>query len=119
MRLLNIAEFVAALILSYFLAFYMGGIYSYFFPQAGGLFTIPEKTGYFIIGLPLSYIFFLTFFFTTFGWKQKYWWVGILLIPAVAFEVYFDLPHIYFPIVLGLAGWLLGFLISKFLPKAA
>jgi hypothetical protein len=30
------------------------------------------------------------------------------LLPAVLFEVAFDLLHIYFPIAIGLIGWALG-----------
>lgn len=66
-----------------------------------------------LVGFPLAYIFLLTLLFTAFGGTKKYWWVGILLIPAVVFEVYFDIAHIYFPILLALAGWLLGFLVRK------
>src|SRR3989344_1571833 len=69
-----------------------------------------------LVGFPLAYVFFLSLLFTAFGGAKKYWWLGILLIPAAAFEVYFDLEHIYFPIILGLAGWVLGYLVSKFLP---
>jgi hypothetical protein len=65
----------------------------------------------------LSYIFSLLLFFTAFGDSNKYWWIGILLIPAAAFEIFFDWQHIYIPIILGLAGWIIGYGISKLIPK--
>ena len=113
---------IVVLTLVYFLTGLFGSFYVYFFPQpvsSGSLFSIPisESAESDFIGLPLSYIFFLTLLFTAFGGEKKYWWSGILLIPAVAFELYFDLAHIYFPIILGLAGWLSGLLAFKLLTK--
>ena len=70
-----------------------------------------------IIGLPLAYVFFLPLLFTAFGGQKKYWWIGILLLPAAAFEIYFDWAHIYFPIIIGLIGWFIGFGISRLLPR--
>lgn len=106
---------VIVLVLSLLLATQFGIVYIYLFPQktGGGFFTIPDNAGDYLIGVPLSYIFFLTLLFTAFGGAKRYWWIGILLIPAAAFEVYFDLPHIYFPATLGIIGWSLGFLLSK------
>jgi len=66
-----------------------------------------------LVGLPLIYIFSLTLLYTAFGGVRKYWWIGILLIPAAAFELYFDLEHIYLPILLGIVGWALGYLVLK------
>ncbi|MDP3784697.1 MAG: hypothetical protein Q8R12_01310 [bacterium] len=113
----NLAILFVVLVLAYFFANQVGSLYAYFFPQqgggGGGLFAISDAFAVGLMGIPLSYIFFLALFFTAFGGSKKYWWMGILLIPAVVFEVYFDLEHIYFPIILGLAGWLLGFLVSK------
>lgn len=73
----------------------------------------------FFAGLPLAYIFFLFIIFTVFGGegKGKYWWMGVLALPALAFEVYFDLSHIYFPIILGVIGWVIGFGIQKLILK--
>ncbi|MDP3793114.1 MAG: hypothetical protein Q8Q89_05330 [bacterium] len=112
----NIAILFAVLVLAYFVAVYFGNFYVYFFPQSpsgGSFFSAPKAVENFLLGFPLSYIFFLFLLFTAFGGAKKYWWIGILLIPAIIFEVYFDLSHIYFPILLALAGWLLGLLIHK------
>ena len=112
----NIAILIVALVFSYFVAVYFGNFYVYFFPQSssgGSFFSTPKAVENFLLGFPLAYIFFLALLFTAFGGSKKYWWIGVLLIPAVIFEVYFDLSHIYFPIALGLIGWLLGFLIQK------
>ncbi len=112
----NLTILGGVFVLTYFSSAYFGIFYEYFFPQSiggSGLFSIPHKAGLYLIGLPLAYTFFLTSLLTAFGGTKKYWWIGGLLLPAVAFEVYFDLSHIYFPIALGLAGWLLGFLVCK------
>ena len=112
----NICILIVVLVLAYFFANQVGNLYVYFFPQGaseGSLFSTPKSAENFLLGIPLAYIFFLHLLFTAFGGSRKYWWLGILLIPAAAFEVYFDLSHIYFPIALGLIGWLLGFLIQK------
>src|SRR3989344_4165899 len=116
----NLGLFVITCALAFLLALKFGYCYNYFFPQSpgGGFFWGPsfaQIVG--IIGLPLAYMFFLSLLFTAFGGLKKYWWIGILLIPAVIFEVYFDLTHIYFPILLGLVGWALGWGISKLMPK--
>src|SRR3989344_2836621 len=104
----------AMLVFSYFSAFFIGDWYDKLFPSPKSIFLGDFR---FITGLPLSYTFFLSLLFTAFCGAKKYWWIGILLIPAVIFEVYFDLTHIYFPILLGLVGWALGWGISKLMPK--
>ena len=105
----NILLLISVLVLTYVFGFYFGGGYAYFIPIIeAGFFSIPKTSSQYIIGLLLSYTFFLTLLFTAFGGKHKYWWIAILLIPAAVFEIYFDLAHLYFPILLGLAGWLLG-----------
>jgi len=101
---------IVVLISSYFLSGFTGQWYEKLFPGPTSIF-LGDFTS--LIGFPLTYIFFLTLLFTAFGGEKKYWWIGILLIPAVIFEVYFDFSHIYFPVALGLAGWLLGFLLMK------
>ena len=95
---------------SYFLSGLAGLWYEKLFPGP----TIADVNISPLLGLPLSYIFFLFLLFTAFGGNKKYWWLGILLIPAAVFELYFDLEHIYFPILLGLLGWVLGWLLTKF-----
>lgn len=99
---------VFTLVLSYYTAPVSIEIYEFLFNMEGGFFFMDFSI---IAGIPLSYIFFLVLLFTVFGEKYKYLWMSILLIPAVIFEVYFDLLHIYFPIILGLIGWFLGWLI--------
>ena len=97
----------------------VGRLYSYLLDLRGGFsgFIVPEFWGSFFDGFFPAYILFLSLLFTAFGGKQKYWWMGILLIPAAVVELYLDASHIYFPIALGVAGWLLGWLVAKFLPK--
>ena len=68
------------------------------------------------MGFPLAYLFFLFLFFTVFGDKHKYWWVGIAGAPAIFFLLYFDFSHVYFHLAIAILGWLIGSGISKLLP---
>jgi len=104
----NLVILVISFALSYITGVYFGRLYSQLFPTVGGVLSVSQRVGNFLIGLPLSYIFFLTVLLTALGGNKKYVWLGILLIPAAAFELYFDLDHIYFPLLLGLAGWSIG-----------
>lgn len=101
------------LILSIIFTPIFGKIYQFFVPQYSSLFIVSQEFVDIITGIGLAYTFFLTLIFTAFGDKSKYWWIAILLIPVAVFEIYFDLAHLYFPIALGLAGWLLGLGILK------
>lgn len=100
----NIFLIIISLACTYFLSYPIGKFYIMFFPDGGGSFV----DGTSLVGMPLAYIFFLTLLFTAFGDIKKYRWIGVLLIPAALFEIYFDLAHIYFPIALGLLGWIIG-----------
>lgn len=107
----NVLIFIVGFLIALFLSSMAGDYYRKLF---GGGTWVDLGT---VVGFPLAYIFFLTLLFTAFGDRHKHWWIGILLIPALWFELYFDLSHLYVPITLGLVGWLLGFGISKLLPK--
>lgn len=101
----NILFFIVVCVISYSFAGLFGQLYLTVFPyETAGSFLNATA----LIGFPLIYIFSLLFIFTTFGDTKKYWWIGIALVPAVLFEVVFDLRHIYFPIIVGLAGGLFG-----------
>ena len=89
-----------------------GEFYSRIFDASGGFVDVTA-----LIGLPLSYIFFLTLLLTAFGGNKKYWWLGILLIPATAFELYFDFDHLYFPVLIGAVGWGIGFGVGRLAQK--
>lgn len=113
---INLKKFILLILvlaLAYYLSISFGNLYENLIGSLSGSFIELRS----IFGLPLAYTFFLTLLFTAFGGNKKYWWIGILLIPAIAFEVYFDFSHIYFPIILGLLGWTLGYSIHRFLQK--
>jgi hypothetical protein len=82
---------------------FFGELYNRIFSQSGTYVDMRVLSG-----IPFAYIFFLLLLFTAFGDAKKYWWITIALIPAVLFEVAFDLQHIYFPVAIGLVAWLLG-----------
>ncbi len=111
--------FLATIVLSVLIASFVGKFYFYLFSaeKGGGIFSLPVDATNLLRGVTLSYFLLLTLLFTAFGGVKKYWWIGILLIPAVAFELYFDLAHIYFPLALGLLGWGIGLGISKLFKK--
>lgn len=101
----NIFILVIVLVLSWGLSPFIGELYDKTFlgPASGGFSTLDS-----LVGLPLAFIFLVPLLFTIFGDKHKKWWMIILLIPPAAFEFSVDLKHIYFPIALGLLGWLIG-----------
>ncbi len=110
----NIFILIIILILSYFFSSYFGVLFDKFYKiTEEGFFSVPRETSMLLIGFILSYIFFSILLFTLFGGAKKYWWIGILLIPAAAFELSLDAKHIYFPLVLALLGWLIGLAILK------
>jgi len=104
----NISILFLTLVLSYFTSVYFGSLYKYISHDNGTWIDLSS-----LLGIPIGYIFFLLLLFTAFGGSKKYWWIVILLIPAAIFELYFDLAHIYIPIVIGFMGWVIGFAISK------
>ena len=106
----NIFLVFVVVILSYLLSYYFGSLYGSLFMGTGGF---VDMTG--LLGLPLAYIFLLTLVFTTWGGTKKYWWIGVGLTPAAVVEFYLDPNRVYFPILLGLLGWLVGFGIQKLL----
>lgn len=108
----NILLYIISLCLAFILAGIFGSNYFHFVDSIRSGF-IPNSTENYIVGLPLGYIFFIFLIFTGFSRSHKYYWIVISLIPAAAFEIYFDWQHILVPVILGLAGWLIGFGISK------
>lgn len=74
---------------------------------------------YYMFGFPVTY-FFLTFLsFSLFGDKNKYWWIGIILVPALLFEVRLAPVLIIFSFIFALIAWLLGTIANKALLKLA
>ncbi|MDP2933474.1 MAG: hypothetical protein Q8N81_05075 [bacterium] len=106
--------FVVVVILSYLTSPFSGKFYDSLFGSESFYLDVGS-----LFGLPVSYIIFLPLVFTIFGGKYKYWWTGILLLPVFILFFQADLAHIYFPIILGLAGWAIGYGLSRLLPKRA
>lgn len=93
--------------------FYLG-IFSF---DTSIMFNVYDVSLRLIIGVCSVYILLISILFIAFGGSKKYWWIGALLIPAMAFELYFNLAHIYIPLVLGLLGWGIGLGIAKLTQK--
>jgi len=117
MKINKFLLFVVVLIFSYLSAGFWGALYSQLLNLPSGFsgFIVSDAVRNIINGIPSSYTFFLLLLFTAFGGEKKYRWILILLIPAMIFEITLDLSHIYFPVAVGLLGWGLGMLVSKFL----
>jgi len=116
----NIIFLILVLVFSYLIAatFFPAILYETFFPSTvGSGFFGFEDVGRFVGGIAIAYIFLLTLVFTIWGVGKKYWWMGVLLLPALAFVIYFDLARIWFYALLGLAGWAIGLGISKLLKQ--
>jgi|GEM_PF-2367212 hypothetical protein len=113
----NVGILGLTFVLSILLYYPFYSLYPFLFTSArvGGLFMVWEEIAMITFGAILAYIFFLPLLFTAVGGLKKYRWIGILLIPAAAFEVYFDWSHIYFPIIVGLVGWGVGWGVAKFI----
>lgn len=116
----NVLIFVFVLVLAYLLAYSFGKYFYGLNHQASfSSFIVPESIYYSIDGIFLSYIFFLTLLFTSFGGegKEKWWWIGIGLVPVVAVELFLVPSLIYLPVILGLLGWGIGVGIHKLVGK--
>jgi hypothetical protein len=110
----NLSLLLISFILSYLVSgLFFGKIYEVLYGGSSGLFIIYEGIAKLFFVFVLVFIFSMVLLFTAFGDRKKYWWIGILLIPAALFEIYFDFQHIYIPILLGLIGWGIGFGIRK------
>ncbi len=119
MRIKNLILLLVVLVLSTFSSIYVGYEYSKFFPIITGLggFIVPEDIYHIVYGMPLAYLFFSPFIFTAFGDKNKYWWIGLSILPAVGFELYFDFRHFYLPVAIVALGLLIGYAFSTVLSR--
>ena len=118
---INLFLVLVSIVVAHLTAIYVGMFYDKLFPNSigsGGVFLTSKEFGYYMAVFVAAYLFCVCLSLTTFGGKGKYWWIGVLLIPAVVFEIYFDFSHIYFPIILGLGGWGLGYLTDQLIKKS-
>jgi len=118
----NIMLTIVILIFTGLLAAWFGKIYGLFFniPTGSGFagFIASPKDYVFFDGLTPAYVFLLTLVSTAWGVGKKYWWMGVLLLPALAFVLYFDLTRIWFYFLIGLVGWAIGYGINKLLKRS-
>lgn len=111
----NVLLLIVVLILSYLTAPYFGSWYDKFSPQyGGGMFgNFSKELAIMIAGIPVAYVFFITFLFTLLGSGRRNWWTSILLLPAALLWISADKYYIYIPIVLALIAWGLAALLRK------
>ena len=111
----NIGLLILSLAVPYFFSENFLSLYQYFWPpqSTDGFFAAYSALADVMIGFFIGFIFSPIVLFTALGDNQKYWWTGILLLPAVWFVVKFDLAHWWFYVLLAFAGWLIGFGINR------
>lgn len=111
---------VISYVFSYiFFARYFGNVYAYFFPEAISSSIVPSTIGAWMVGIPLSTIFLLTLLIHASGKKHAWAWIIIPLLPAILFQIAFDILHLYVPLLLGVFAWWLGTVANKALWKLA
>src|SRR3989344_2306959 len=107
---IKLSAVVASYILSYLAAPYFAYVYAIFSSSTlGGTYITPAAAET-IVGVPLGLIVLLVFLLTAIGGKNRWWWIGVAIAPAVLFELLLDPLHIYIPIILGVIAWGLGYL---------
>ncbi|HWO07656.1 MAG TPA: hypothetical protein VNM40_03690 [Candidatus Paceibacterota bacterium] len=117
---LRILVIASAYALTYLFAQLLGALYVSLFPHAtGGNFIGAPGTIEWILGLPITLIFLVTFLMHSVGGKNIWLWNIVALCPAILFEIVFDATHIYFPVILGVIAWFLGTLVNNILKKSA
>ena len=120
----NTLFLIIVLVLASLLAGPFGNLYRFVFETYGAAsfssFFASAEDYTFFDGLFPSYVLLLVVAFTAWGAgkRAKYWWMGVLLLPALAFVIYFDLSRIWFYILLGLIGWGIGLALQKFIRKS-
>ena len=104
-----------SIVLSLFIASFVGKIYSSGFVEISGFgsFIADEFWYNFFDGILAAFVFSLFLLFTLFGGKNKYKWPGFLAIPALILAAYLDLRQLYVSLVLGVCAWVLGWGILK------
>lgn len=111
--LFNFGMIFVSVLVSLMSATFIGTIYGQLFPENFQATWIGGPGAWeMIIGFPLALIFFLSLGLALSEKSQRYLLAVILVVP-VLFELYFDLGHIYIPIILGLVGYSAGWMIRK------
>ncbi len=114
----NILIATVSVVIALLLSTTMGDFYNNFFQVGlGGNVFGDESFWELVLGFPLALIFSFTLLFSAFGkgnWQK--WLIWSLAIPGL-FELIFDFSHLYFPIVLGLLGYGLGWVVRWLLSQ--
>lgn len=114
--ILKIFFVVFAYVISIFTAIWWSMIYKLFSASSlGGGFIGAPGSWEWIAGYPIGVVFILTFLLHAHDGKNKWYWNTLALIPVIVFEIGFDLPHIYIPVVISVIAWGLGVLVHKIL----
>lgn len=110
----NIGLVFASLLLGFFGASIFGHLYNSILQAGfgGGLMGTVSSLE-FIVGAPISFVFFLVLLFQLFGDQGKYWWIGIPVLALLAVALYLDPENIFFSVVTILVGAGLGWGIRK------
>ena len=110
----NICLVVVSLVLGFLGAPVFGYLYNNILQAGfGGGFLGTASSLEFIVGFPISFVFFLVVLFQLFGDQSKYWWAGICSLGLFALAFYLDPQNIIFSIVTVLVGAGLGWGIKR------
>jgi hypothetical protein len=112
----NFGLLVLSMIASYFTAPFIGTWYNTISPQYGN-FVTGINDAIIFSGWLMSLGFFVMLIFGFFGLREnKNWIISILIFPTLLW-LSSDLYHIYIPIIFGLIGFALAWLIRKIFVK--
>ncbi len=109
----NILLFVLVLTISFASASYVGGWYDKISPQYGSLFLGNGKNAAVsFAGFLVSYVFFIPFIYSLFGFKKNKNWIIWLLLPVILLWFYADKYYFYIPVLLIIVAFLIAKLIQ-------
>lgn len=112
----NIWGLVLAVILSKITAPYFGGFYNKFYPQSGDwIYSVADAISF--AGFLIAYIFFIFFVFEIINSANKKKWFFGSLLPVFVFYLIGGINFLYFPVLVGLVGFVLAFIIRKIVAK--
>ncbi len=109
----NLIWLLGVVIISFFSTYIFGSIGSNFTSQDVLYARIFSVLIVGSVGGSLSFIFFITFFFSLCGFKKYKYWITIPLIPYLMLWLLSDIREIYIPIIFGFVGFVLAFVVRK------
>src|SRR3989344_1718815 len=111
----NVVSIITAIIASHFLAVPFGLGLAEFLDIGGSI--AGNTLEYYMFGFPAAYVFLIILLFSSWGDQYKYWWGGIVILPAFLFGFGLAPILIFILLVIGLIAWGLGTMTHKTLQR--